>query len=225
MTTGSAIGPYQVTPFGIVRTTGTPYLQVDIVNKYKIDTNIWGTLVTGTGTVTHVAAESAIRLAAGGAIGTALLRTDEYYRYQAGKAPRLLLTGYSSDTGNANNVRQWGQFDDNDGLFFQHARATAANYFDIVIRSSSGVTSPVTIAQTSWNRDKYPTLDPTKGNIFECTYQWLGVGAVSFFVNGKLVHVQDNANALGAPYMRTAQLPLSAKVTEAGGLAGALGWG
>lgn len=45
-------------------------------------------------------------------------------------------------------------------------------------------------AQTAWNGDdKFDgagnsgaTLDPTKGNVFQITYQWLGFGAINFFV-------------------------------------------
>lgn len=216
------IGPYQLAAFGSLRVSEA-YPLADIINKYKINSNFWGTTVTGTGSINHVAAVSGISVFAGGAIGTALLRTHEYFRYQAGKGTRWKMTGYSSNAGNSNSVRQWGQFDDSDGLFFQHQRYAPGNALDIVVRSSSGAGS-ATIAQKNWNVFKYPDLDPTKGNIYECSYQWLGVGSVSFYVNGVLVHVEEHANLLGLPYMRTAQLPLSVKVAEAGGSAGLNGW-
>ena len=44
------------------------------------------------------------------------------------------------------------------------------------------------VAQTSWNGDKadgtstLPTLDPTKGNVYEIQYPWLGYGGIVFLV-------------------------------------------
>ena len=213
---------YQMSAFGSLR-VGARYLQADIINKYQIDPNYWGTAVTGTGAVARVPTMSGISVLGGGAIGTAKLQTHELYRYQAGKGTRWYMTGFSSDAGNTKSVREWGQFDADDGIFFRHARSTARNQLDLVIRSSSGV-GGVVVPQESWNRDNCRDLDPTKGNIYEVSYQWLGVGNVQFWINGTLVHEQPHANLIAGPYMRTAQLPMTVLVTEAGGSAGASGF-
>ena len=50
------------------------------------------------------------------------------------------------------------------------------------------------IPQASWNGDDIfdgngitgATLDPTKGNVYQITYQWLGFGAISFFIEDPL---------------------------------------
>lgn len=235
-TAQSVLETYQKSAFGLVR-TGAPYLQVDITNTYQLDTAIWGKLETGSGVggVTHVAAQSALSVKAGGAAGVAKIETHEYWRYQAGKGTRWLMTGYSTAAGVATNVREWGQFNDDNGIFFRHARATAGNQLDIVVRSKvSGVVVDTPIAQNTWNRDKLDgsggatnpsgvTLNPLFGNIYEVTYQWLGVGAIQFWINGILVHVRENANLIAAPYMTTAHLPMRVLVTDTGSGASS-GW-
>lgn len=220
---GGAINPYQLSAFGLLRTTGAPWLLADMINKYGLDAEYWGRRVTGSGGVSDALVLSAVLVAAGGAVGASLIRNDEYWRYQGGKGIRWLMTGFSTDIGNVENPRRWGQFDDNDGIYFQHARPTVGNHFDLVIRSSSGF-GTISVPQTSWNRFIYPTLDPTKDNIYEVSYQWLGAGAVYWWINGVLVHVEEHVNQNAGPYMRTAQLPMSVEVTHTGigGVAG--GW-
>ena len=213
---------YNYTAFGLQR-VAEPYLLADLINKYGVDTNYWGTQVTGTGVVAAVPLMSAVSVKAGAGVGTALMRTHEYWRYQAGKGPRWLMTGMSTDYGNEKNIRAWGQFDANDGIFFQHSRPHRGNYLDIVIRSSSGYGSK-TIAQRDWNVHNHPELNPTTNNIYECTYQYLGAGSVWFWINGMLVHEEKHAGLLPAPYMRTAQLPLSVQITDTGGAPSLAGW-
>ena len=56
------------------------------------------------------------------------------------------------------------------------------------------------IPQTTWNRNNVPWLDPTKGNVYSISIQYLGFGNISFFVenpnNGfqELVHQIEYAN-------------------------------
>jgi hypothetical protein len=221
----TTIDPIHLSAFGLIR-TGDPYLQADLNNKYRIDTNYWGVSGSGVYGATHIPLQSAVQVTASnaiGAIGTSYFRTHEYYRYQAGKGMRWRMTGYSSDYGNPLNIRQWGFFDDSDGIYFQHARNEVKNYFDLVIKSSSGSTALTTIQQKYWNRNNMVDLDPTKLNIYECTFQWLGAGAVNFYINGLLVHVQDHVNLYEMPYMRTAQLPITVKVQALTGST-ASGW-
>ena len=77
------------------------------------------------------------------------------------------------------------------------------------------------IAQASWNRDAFDgngasgvTLDPTKGNVYEIRYQWLGFGAVDFSIENPttkelvLVHRIEYANANTVPSLQNPTLPL-----------------
>lgn len=54
-----------------------PLAWLDQVNKYEIDTDVWGQLTASGGTITHIPEQSAIRLAVTSASGSrALLRTN-----------------------------------------------------------------------------------------------------------------------------------------------------
>lgn len=78
-------------------------------------------------------------------------------------------------------------------------------------------------AQTSWNgADKFDgtgitgvTLDPTKGNVFQISFQYLGFGKISFYCEDPddgefhLVHSIEYANANTTPSIAQPSLPLS----------------
>lgn len=79
------------------------------------------------------------------------------------------------------------------------------------------------IAQSAWNGDKFDgtgdsgvTLDPTKGNVYQIQYQWLGFGAIDFLVEDaldgrfKLAHRIEYANANVVPSVDNPTLPLCA---------------
>lgn len=80
-------------------------------------------------------------------------------------------------------------------------------------------------AQSSWSEDVMDgtgpsgvTLDPTKGNVFQIQYQWLGYGQIRYLVEdpsiGKymVVHTIDYANANTLPSLNNPTLPLCAYV-------------
>jgi hypothetical protein len=86
-----------------------------------------------------------------------------------------------------------------------------------------GVASTDTwVAQASWNGvDKMDgngasgvTLDPTKGNVFQIAYQYLGFGAVTFFIENPsdgsmvLVHTIQFANANTRPSLDNPSMPM-----------------
>lgn len=210
---------YRKTPFGDIR-VATPYTLADIVNKYNIDPLIWDTVGTGGGSVAHVPLESSIRLASDGTLGAkAGLRTDTFFRYQAGKAMRVITTVVHDDAGRTGQRREWGLFIDEDGVFWRLDGTTLS----CVVRSSaSGVVEENVITQIEW-LDTYDDLDLTKGNIFEIAFQWLGVGEVQFFVNGRIVADVRHPNTLARVYMRTAVLPVCCEVNQdADGAAGSM---
>jgi hypothetical protein len=76
------------------------------------------------------------------------------------------------------------------------------------------------VAQGSWNLDPadgtgtLPTLDPTKGNVYQIRYQWLGFGLITFAIEnpttGKFVDVHQirYANANTVPSLQNPTLPL-----------------
>lgn len=197
----------------------------DLINKYEIDGRLYSQQTATGGTIVHVPEESGIRLSVTGSNGSSsLLRTNTFYRYQAGKTVRGTFTVYHADTGQTNQIRRWGIFDDNDGVFFQLSGTTLS-----VVRRSSVSGSPVeeTVNQASWNSDVMDgtgtsniNLDVTDGSFYQITYQWLGYGIITFLINGYIVHRFTTYNIRPEPFMRTGQLPLSWEVVNTGASTG-----
>lgn len=83
-------------------------------------------------------------------------------------------------------------------------------------------------AQSSWNGDDVfngsgvsgVTLDPTKGNVFQIKFQWLGYGLITFYLEDPddgelhLVHGIAYANANTTPSIGDPSLSLMAKATN-----------
>ena len=76
-------------------------------------------------------------------------------------------------------------------------------------------------AQSSWNADTFDgtggsgvTLDPTKGNVYQIKYQWLGFGLITFSIEDPddgdyhVVHRIVYANANTEPSLQNPTLPL-----------------
>jgi hypothetical protein len=216
---------YQQDAFGAQRVT-SPFALHDQTFRYGILSDIWESSTAVSGTVTNLANESAARLAVIATTGSfAKLRTNTYFRYQAGRGQRILMTVYHADTGQINQVRTWGYGDTSNGLFFQLSGTT----LQLVRRTyTSGAPVDNVVTQTNWNADRMDgtgpsgtVLDVTKGNIYEISVEWLGVGIVRFFINGQLVHTMNHPNSLTVPYMSTGTLPITAEVENTGASTGA----
>lgn len=191
-------GGYGSSAFGQLR-TAPPYTLADIINT-SLDTEVWGTSTADGGTVTSLPYESALLLSAPGSSAYAKLRTHDAFRYQAGKGQRVLQTVAGLGVIDGGQVYRWGYYDDNDGLGWQYDE----NGLRVFVRSSTdgGVTNTFyAVDAGAWN--------PALGQIWEQSFQWLGVGEARFFLNGALVVDIKHPNTLGTVYMRTAQLPLS----------------
>jgi hypothetical protein len=195
------------------------YTFADLTSKYELDSRYWDIKTSTGGAATHEAAESAIKVEVTSASGsTSEIRTNTYYKYQSSYTQLVDMSIINSDTGQVNQVREWGYFDDQDGLFFRLSGTT----FSIVERSStSGAPVETTYNQSAWNIDPLNgsgpsgiTLDLSKGNIFQIELQWFGVGTTRYSVDGVLVHEVKHANTLTAPYMKTATLPIQVRVTN-----------
>ena len=196
----------------------TPFTLLDYFSKYGLDDREIDTDTATGGTVTDNLDNSAIDLdvtASSGSRATACSKT--FLRYQAGRGQDVLLTCYHSSTGETNQLRRWGYYDreEGDGLGFQ-VDGTTVGIFRLT--SVSGE-SDETVTEADWNvRPNYvaDNVDLTKGNIYEISFQWLGVGIVQFRINGILVHRMVNPNLYDAPYMRTGTLPVMASIENTG---------
>lgn len=117
-------------------------------------------------------------------------------------------------------------------IFKAWSDGNKAGTFSLVDTDATGVTGTLAetvagasttdewVAQTSWNEDKadgtgeLPVLDPTKGNVFQIRYQWLGFGLISFAIEHPddggyhVVHTLRFANANTVPSLQNPTLPL-----------------
>ena len=207
---------YNMDAFGGTRVS-PPYTLYDMSNKYGIDTRELSVSGSSSGGVTSDPNNSAAILTVSGTSGSyARMRTNTWFRYQAGRGQRILQTIVNADAGKVGQIRRWGYYDDGDGLFWQ----LSGTSFGFVRRTStSGAPVETFISQSAFNIDKVDgtgqsglNIDFTKGNIYEMQFQWLGVGNVELYVNGTPCHIIRNPNQLANPYMKTAVLPLSWEV-------------
>jgi len=151
--------------------------------------------------------------------------TNRYHYYQPGVGNLIIMTIAHGDVGKANNVRRWGYFDNDDGLFFELDGTTLS----VVIRSSTtGSVVETRVNQSAWNGDRLNgsgpsemTLDLTKANFYFIDFAWLGVGAVRFGAlaqNGSrwVCHTFKNPNTHIGAYMRSGALPIKLEMFNTG---------
>lgn len=182
------------------------------------DSLFWDEVANG-GSVAHDNQNSYMLLSTGTLSGSKGNRvTHRYHYYQPGTGILVLLSLAVGDTGKANNVREWGVGDAENGLFFSLIGTTLG----VTVRTNtSGSVVNTFIAQENWNADKVDgtglskfNFDITKKNLFWIDYLWLGSGAIRFGVFGDnneriVCHNVSNANGLPTPYMRSASLPVA----------------
>lgn len=221
-------GDQQLDAFGLSRfTTPTPLATYTFING--IDAEEWHQQTVASGLITNLVDESAVALDADvGATSVARIITHRNHIYHPGEGMVALMTVLLGDSGKTNNVRRWGLFDDNDGVFFQVSGTTLA----VGVRSSvTGSPVDTIVPQSSWNIDKIDgalgplnisavDLDITKLNLFWIDYQWLGAGRVRFGIyhdGARLTaHVMNHGNAGTTAWMSRPTLPFTAESFNTG---------
>ena len=158
--------------------------------------------------------------------GRFVRQTYRSFIYQPGKSSLILMTGIlvPDEELTSNAQRRIGYYNDNNGFFFEHDGTN----LKIVRRSFvTGVAVDSSVIQSSWNIDTLDgtgisgiTLDITKTHIFVITFQWLGVGSITwgFEIDGKMipVHRFDNANINTTVTTSTPNLPLRYEMITTG---------
>jgi hypothetical protein len=196
------------------------------VYESSLDTydSLFSEFITGTASFTYNPVQSSEVLAVGSASGDSVrLTSNRAHYYLPGTSNIYKMTISCGDSGKIGNVRRWGAFDENDGVYFELSQTTLC----VVMRSSvSGAVVETTAPQSAWNGDRLDgtglsgiTLDVTKINVWWLDFQWLGSGRVRFGVfgpNGERVvaHSFENAGSLALPFMRTGTLPVSVENTN-----------
>jgi len=204
--------------FGDLRTSPlTPIVQLYFA--YNINADVVTTTTNGSGTVTQSNAKAVVSSGAASS-SDARMETKAFAKYRAGQGTLLRFTGVFT-TGVAGNSQLIGAFDDDNGVGFGYSGET----FGLFLRSN---TSTTFVAQSSWNVDTLDgndgddnpsnmLLDPTKGNVFEISYQWLGFGEIKYYVENPVtgeftvVHRVQYANTYTEPSMFNPSFPLAAE--------------
>jgi hypothetical protein len=195
------------TAFGAVDVSqDTPTCQVDFI--YGINNNLVSNTLANGGQVGWFNGMANVTTAAT-LSSSATLTSVRYVRYRTGQGVKARFTGMFT-AGVAGNTQLVGIGDGTvDGLFFGFNGTS----FGILYKSHSVDTW---YPQTTWNIDKQngagtasgQTLDPTKLNVFQVKYQYLGGGNMFFYVlnsqTGRfdLVHIIRNANTATQPNFR-----------------------
>lgn len=212
--------------FGRMRISN-PVTLFDSQHRYR-ENEHFNTQIIGTGSSTHIPAESSMNLSIGTATSDAVLReTKKVFAYQPGKS-LLIMNTFAMNDPKPGLVQRVGYFGSNNGIYLE-SNGTS-NVISLVLRSNAtGTTTETRVPQSQWNMDKFGSdsnsysyqvatesgrgpLNVSNTNIFWTDIEWLGVGDVrcGFVVDGMLVpaHVFHNDNSRKTVYMTTACLPI-----------------
>ena len=207
----------------------------DNMSEYGNNTYHWEGLAVGSGAISTIANQNAVRLTTGGTTNTHKYtrQTKRYMRYQPGRSLNIEQTFVMSATA-TNSRARIGYFDVDNGIFLERATGASATTVSIVRRTkTSGSIVDNAVAQASWNVDPMTgsgpsgkTLDLTKSQIMFIQLQYLGVGRVQvgFVIDGipYVCHQFLNANSLTLVYMSTGCLPVRGEVENTGTSGGTL---
>lgn len=176
-----------LTAFGELRVAEmTPLLQV--VHPYELNLDLMSTgSTTASGSVVHNTGTTMIEINSGAASSSSgVANTRKLVKYRNGQGIMIRFTALY-DTAVSGNEQWAGWGDADDGYLFGYSGTS----YGILKRNSSN--GDLFIPQTSWNIDTMDgdsdasnpsgqLLDPTKGNVYQIQAQWLGFGAVNFFI-------------------------------------------
>lgn len=174
-------------------------------NEYNKGDLQWVEKITGTATATHDPTDATVNLVVSAASDSIVRQTRRYLRYYSGKTSSTTMTFYTGPMAD-NTVFQAGQFDDDNGVFFERDATT-----EYIVLRSSGVEQK--IARANWNLDHMRGFDFDKSVILQINLQWLGVGVAQVVFEtpeGALIaaHRFKGSGFVESTYMRTANLPI-----------------
>lgn len=215
----------QVDLFGRLR-VGQPFSLFDSKLIFDAQNTRWDDAqVSGSGTsVFHDSNRASALLSVSDATVGRRVRQSKYRPYyQPGKCQSILITTIVGDAPHG-ITKRWGYFDDKNGLFFQNKDGVLY----VCKRSyTSGAPIDEYIPQSAWNKEKLDgntslgvRLDPTKGNIYFISFEWLGLGDVQFGViidtQMIILHQMKHSNTENKVYMSTPNLPVRFEIANDG---------
>lgn len=209
--------PY--TAFGELR-VAQPRTQAGWNFAYNVNSDMVNSSFSGSASIAQSGGMAVLKTGATGG-SWAYIQTVDVLRYIIGVGGMLRISALFT-TGVAGSKQVIGYGDETDGYFFGYNGTSFG-----ILRRQNG--SENWVAQSSWNVDKMDgsgtsgvTLDPSKGNVFEIRFQWLGYGAIDFGIENPstgeliLVHRIQYANANTLPSIFNPSLPLSARINNSG---------
>jgi hypothetical protein len=211
------------TPFGRIRTADA-FNVFEATFPFDKRSLVFNEVVATGGTNTWITNKKAIDLAVTTTSGSSVIvQSNQRVRYNPAQSVSVQISA-NANTPLANNRKRLGQFDANNGLFFEFSGITP----QVVIRSSTtGSIVDTAITQANWNIDKFDgtgasgiTLDFSKHQLFIIEYGWQGIASVrfGFYLNGQVryCHSVSSSNVLTTAYMQTANLPIRLENTNTG---------
>lgn len=191
-----------------------PIPSIQLHWPYNINSELVTDNSTGSGSIAQ--ANSMLEVHSGAATSSqGQMLSNESVEYNPGQGVDVRWTALF-DTPVAGNQQYIGVGDSQDSFFVGYDEIT----FGILYRNDSVDTW---IPQSTWNHDKMDgtgesgeTLDPSKGNVFRCQYQWLGFGNITFYIESSeteefiLIHHIHYPNNNTAPSLAIPNLPMCA---------------
>lgn len=117
--------------------------------------------------------------------------------YQAGRGQLFKTSMILGDTGVSGNVREWGLFNDDDGVFFR-----MDTELKLVIRYNGTDTE---IPASTWD---VPITADQYGHLYYIQYEWLGVGNIYVYYDEKIVHTYNFLGTSTQFSLREPDLPV-----------------
>ena len=187
--------------------------------QYGVETDVWETDVTGTGSATHAPASSQVEMSINGDSGDKVIRqTLLVQRYVPGRTSTVSFA-ITLGTPVEGIRKRFGMFNQaGDGFWFEDSGvwADGAPIYNCTV-SNGG--ADIAVPRSEWNGDKLDgtsssgiTADPTKIQLVNIEYEWYGAGQVKFgwVIDGAthVVHTHRSANRYERPWARTPFLPI-----------------
>lgn len=202
-----------ISAFGeLVAQEMTPIITLSF--PYNINAAYSTSTVANGGTVTQANSQAVLQTSAANN-GSALLESNFAARYSPGQG--MVWRGTAAfTTGVEDSQQEIGIGDADDGFFFGYQGATFG-----IFRRQNG--TDTFVAQSAWNGGPlFSGFDPTKGNVYQIRYQWLGYGAIRYYIENpytgvlQLVHSIYYPNTAVVPSIFNPSLPLHARVVNSG---------
>ena len=170
-----------IAPFGEITVTGKDLLTF-INFHYNINTEIVTTSIVGSGSITQ-SASTAVLSTGTDADGEAHIESRHPARYLPGQGMLIIFSAKFGENGTSVQEAGYGHADD--GFFFTYQNGT----INAVRRSSvTGTSVDEVIPYSQWNyRHNVPELDPHKFNVYGISFQWLGAGEITYWIENRHV--------------------------------------